>query len=78
MWSQYGNALKNIQEELALLAVNLPPGVSVKVSDRLRWLIGELGDIASDLDEAVFRQHPDWPQALRVFYGPRLPEGTKK
>jgi hypothetical protein len=70
-WVEFGNALKRIEGDLSKVAEfsgRVSGAVAFDRVWKIRRRVWGLRD-ALRLEGMLVRQFPDWPDALRVFYG---------
>jgi hypothetical protein len=72
-WIDLGNRAKRLRDDIGTLGMELQKtaGRSTAVADKF-IAVSEFSATRSLLDSLVVEQHPDWPDATRVFYGPPL------
>lgn len=74
-WSDLGRRVKAIRDETAALGmalVEVPAATNAITARFLKVCNRPLGRLQCRLDDLVCRQHPDWPEATSVFYGPAV------
>lgn len=72
-WTEAGRRLKAIERDLSQFAIDLQETATQPYVNRFLRVAGRLDEAKSKLDGLVHQQHPDWPDAKRVFYGESEP-----
>ena len=70
-WRQVGVAMRQAQAELWKATELVQKTMPIAMADRIIRAHDRLGDIKSDLENEMMRQHPDWIQEdwASVFFG---------
>lgn len=68
-WRTAAGRIREATEALASVDSLLSESLTVAAIGPYRKVFGEVQALRSSLDDLAVRQHPDWPDATRLFYG---------
>jgi hypothetical protein len=71
-WREWGERLKAIDRDVSALFIEFHATAPKARARRFQAVFKAMSRARCALDGLVCRQHPDWPEATRVFYGTSL------
>jgi hypothetical protein len=72
-WAELGAEFKAIRREMMALSIDLGGAIGPRRIARFDAAERRLDKVRCALDGLVYRQHPDWREFARAFYGDRDP-----